>query len=89
VASIVLLNVISPSKLSAELELFGHLVWEALDISEVLFLCDQHKVDVVIVAAEVERGVDREAAGGSGDAARQECRCRVCRLGSVAVISEE
>ena len=56
VASIVLLNVISPSKLSAELELFGHQVWEALDISEVLFLCEQHPVDVVVIAAEVEHG---------------------------------
>jgi AmiR/NasT family two-component response regulator len=56
VASIVLLNVISPSKLSGELELFGHQVWEALDVSEVLFLCEQHRVDAVIIAAEVEGG---------------------------------
>jgi AmiR/NasT family two-component response regulator len=56
VASIVLLSVISPSKLSGELELFGHRVWEALDVSEVLFLCEQHRVDAVIIAAEVEGG---------------------------------
>jgi hypothetical protein len=56
VASIVLLNVISPSKLSGELELFGHQVWEALDVSEVLFLCEQHRLDAVIIAAEVEGG---------------------------------
>ena len=55
-ASIVLLNVISPSKLSGELELFGHQVWEALDVSEVLFLCEQHRVDAVIIAAEVVGG---------------------------------
>jgi hypothetical protein len=52
VAAVVLLNVISPSKLSAELELFGHQVWEALDVSEVLFLGEQHRVDAVIIAAE-------------------------------------
>jgi len=56
VAAIVLLNVISPSKLADELELFGHQVWEALDVSEVLFLCEQHHVDAVIIAAGVEDG---------------------------------
>jgi hypothetical protein len=56
VASIVLLNVISPSKLSGELELFGNQVWEALDVSEVLFLCEQHRVDAVIIAADVKGG---------------------------------
>ena len=55
-AAIVLLNSISPSKLASELELFGHQVWEALAISEVLFLCEQHKVDAVVIAAEVEHG---------------------------------
>ena len=55
-ASVILLNVVSPSKLSGELELFGHQVWEALDVSEVLFLCEQHHVDAVIIAAEVEGG---------------------------------
>jgi len=56
VAAIVLLNSISPSKLADELELFGHQVWEALDVSEVLFLSEQHRVDAVIIAAEVEGG---------------------------------
>lgn len=55
-AAIVLLNVVSPSKLSGELELFGHQVWEALDVREVLFLCEQHRVDAVVIAAEVEGG---------------------------------
>jgi AmiR/NasT family two-component response regulator len=54
VAAIVLLNVISPSKLASELELFGHQVCEALAVSEVPFLCEQHKVDVVVIATEVE-----------------------------------
>jgi len=56
VASIVLLNVVSPSKLAHELILFGHQVWEALAISEVLFLCEQHSIDAIIIAAEVESG---------------------------------
>ena len=55
-AAIVILNSVSPSKLSGELELFAHQVWEALDVSEVLFLCEQHRVDAVIIAAEVEGG---------------------------------
>jgi len=36
--------------------LYGHQVWEGLDVSEVLFLCEQHRVDVVIITAEVEDG---------------------------------
>ena len=55
-ASIVLLSVISPSKLSGELELFGHQVWEALDVNQVLFLCEQHRVDAIVIAAEIESG---------------------------------
>lgn len=40
----------------SELELFGHKVWKALDVSEVLFLCEQHHVDAVVIAAEVDAG---------------------------------
>jgi len=54
VSSLVILNTISPSKLSDDLILYGHQVWEALDVSDVLFLCEQHSIDVVIIAAEVE-----------------------------------
>lgn len=54
-AAIVLLNARSPSKLAGELELFGHTVWEAIAVSEVLYLCEQHDVDAVIIAAEVEQ----------------------------------
>ena len=53
-SSLVILNTISPSKLSDDLILYGHQVWEALDVSDVLFLCEQHSIDVVIIAAEVE-----------------------------------
>lgn len=55
-AAIVVLNSVAPSKLAAELELFGHRVWEALAVSEVLFLCEQQSIDAVIIAPEVEHG---------------------------------
>ena len=55
-AAVVLLSSTSPSKLADELELFGHRVLEALDVSEVLFLCEQHKVDAVVIAHDVEHG---------------------------------
>lgn len=55
-AAVVLLSSTSPTKLADELELFGHRVWEALDISEVLFLYEQHKVEAVIIAHDVENG---------------------------------
>jgi hypothetical protein len=54
VASIALLSTVSPSKLADELELFGHQVWEALDVGEVLCLCEQHAIDAVVIAPDVE-----------------------------------
>ncbi len=53
-ATVVILNSVSPSKLADGLEVFGHRVWEALAVSEVLFLCEQHSIDAVIIAADVE-----------------------------------
>ena len=55
-ASLVIFNTISPSKLSDDLILAGHQVWEALAISEVLYLCEQRQIDVVVIAAEIEHG---------------------------------
>jgi hypothetical protein len=34
--------------------LAGYTVWEALAVSEVLFLCEQKNVDAVMIAPEVE-----------------------------------
>ena len=31
-------------------------MWEALSVSEVLYLCEQHKIDVTVIAAEVDQG---------------------------------
>jgi len=42
-ASLVILNTISPPKLADDLILYGHHVWEALDVSEALFLCEQEE----------------------------------------------
>lgn len=55
VASLVLLNTVSPSKLADDLIIAGHQVWEALSVSEVLYLCEQHKIDVTVITAEVEQ----------------------------------
>ena len=55
-ATLVLLNTVSPSKLADDLILAGHQVWEALAVSEVLYLCEQHTIDVVIITADVEHG---------------------------------
>lgn len=34
--------------------LAGHTVWEALAVSEVLYLCEQKNIDVVVIAPEVK-----------------------------------
>jgi len=34
--------------------LAGYTVWEALAVSEVLYLCEQKNVDVVVIAPDVE-----------------------------------
>jgi hypothetical protein len=37
-----------------ELSTAGYQVFEALAVSEVLYLCEHHNVDVVVIAADVE-----------------------------------
>lgn len=51
--NIALLTKLSPSKLGDELIRVGYNVFEALSASEVLGLCDDHVVDVVVVEAGV------------------------------------
>ena len=48
-----LLTHLSPSKLGDELTRVGYNVFEAISASEVLGLCDDHVVDVVVVEAGV------------------------------------
>jgi hypothetical protein len=54
VISIVYLCTLAPSRMAADLMMAGYRVWEALDISEVLFLCEQHQIDAVVIGADVE-----------------------------------
>jgi hypothetical protein len=39
--------------MASDLTLAGHTVWEALAVSEVLYLCEQQNIDVVVIAPEV------------------------------------
>jgi hypothetical protein len=52
--SLVFLTTRSPSKLGDELTLAGYRVFEALAISEVLYLQEHENIDAVIVGADVE-----------------------------------
>jgi hypothetical protein len=54
VASFVLLTTRSPSRLANDLTLAGYRVFAALDVAEVLHLCETEDVDVVVIAADVE-----------------------------------
>lgn len=56
-ASVVYLTSRAPSKLTDDLTLAGHRAWECLNVSEVLCICEQEWIDVVVIAPDVE---DRE-----------------------------
>jgi hypothetical protein len=43
-----------PDPLSNELSALGFTVWEALALSEVTYLCETQKVDIVIIAPRVD-----------------------------------
>ena len=53
-ASIVLLNTHAASDMACALTGAGFDVWEALSVSEVLYLCEHHTIDLVVIAAGVE-----------------------------------
>ncbi len=53
-AEIVYLAVSAPTVLAEQLTRSGHIVWEALSVSEVLYLCEHHTIDAVVIAPEVE-----------------------------------
>jgi hypothetical protein len=44
----------TPSGIAANLIMSGYDVYEALAVSEVLFICEHHKIDAVVIAADVE-----------------------------------
>ena len=52
--SLVYLTTRAPSGMASDLMLAGYTVWEALAVSEVLYLCEHQNVDVVVIAPEVE-----------------------------------
>ena len=58
--SLVHLTTISPSKLGDELVLAGYCVFEALALSEVLYLQEREKIDAVIIGADVEEAEEKE-----------------------------
>lgn len=39
--------------MATDLTLAGHTVWEALAVSEVLYLCEQQNIDVVVISPNV------------------------------------
>jgi len=53
-ASLVYLTTLSPSQLGAQIEQAGHRVWEALSVSEVLYLLEHENIDVVVIAPDVD-----------------------------------
>jgi hypothetical protein len=54
VASLVYLCTQAPSRMASDLMMCGYEVYEALAVSEVLYLCEHHKIDAVVIAADVE-----------------------------------
>jgi hypothetical protein len=53
-ASVVYLTITAPARLTDELTAAGHRVWEALAVSEVLALCEEHDIDAVIISPEIQ-----------------------------------
>ena len=53
-SSVVYLSVAAPSQMAADLTLAGVTVWEAISVSEVLYLCERESIDVVVIGADVD-----------------------------------
>jgi hypothetical protein len=54
VASLVYLATRRNSKLVAELTLAGHRVFDALDVSQALYHCENARIDAIVIASEME-----------------------------------
>ena len=52
--SVVYLTTRAPSKVAADLETAGYKVFEALDVSEVLHLCEHNNIDVIVIGADID-----------------------------------
>lgn len=53
-ASVILFIAHAPSSLAHDLTQAGFGVFEALAISEVLYLCETERIDIVVIAAEIQ-----------------------------------
>ncbi len=53
-ANIILWTRSAPDPLAQKLQVAGYQVWEALAFSEVTYLCDTEKIDVVVIRSEVD-----------------------------------
>jgi len=47
--------------MASELMMVGYQVYEALAVSEALYLCEHHKIDAVVIAPDVEDADEIEA----------------------------
>jgi len=54
VATLIYLTAQAPSRLANDLMLAGHTVFEALEVSEALHLCESQHVDAIVIGADVE-----------------------------------
>ena len=52
--SVALLSTRAPSRMATDLEQAGYRVFEALDVSEVLHLCEHHNIDAVVIGADID-----------------------------------
>ena len=53
-ASLVYLTTLRNAKLVDELTLAGHKVFDALDVSQALYFCEHERIDVIVIAADME-----------------------------------
>ncbi len=44
----------APAKLTEVLTIAGYIVFEALEIAEVMYLCEHNKIDAIVVATDIE-----------------------------------
>jgi hypothetical protein len=44
----------APSRLAQEVSLAGHKVFEAFAVSEALYVCERERVDVIVIASDIE-----------------------------------
>jgi hypothetical protein len=54
VASLVYLTTRAPSRLAQQVILAGHQVFEAADVSEAIYLCEHRRVDVIVIASDID-----------------------------------